>query len=614
MLPQQIYPAKLRWMGMGLFLILLLGVGGFAQLLHKYETKDKTQELLNKGNSLVSLIALHPLNELKGQKSDFFRRTLSEYISAEGLVYCYIHDRAGNPLISLAPQNIAPRIPQEIRAKSLYTMGLTFQAFTLTGTDNRFYEFAKPIFEEGERCGTARVGLQVPAVSLFQPEHIGLLAMIAFLVLSTVTLGYYGMAHVLQPLRRVFQSADAQVLCPSGNSTPSEKGPGMVPILQDLETSFFRLKENLKQTENRNLEMATKLGVARFEQNQISKIIDSIPFGIIITDIQDHISYINARMLNLLKSKREQVVDRPLPQVLAGEEILSFLAQYGDSQSHGSTETTFPGSAANEVFQVTLSSMKDEEGSVIGKIISARDVTREKSLEKTQQEFIDNIAHEFLTPLTTIKSYNEMLMDNEVEDAEMQKEFYNIISEQTNRLSRLIQNLLNLSKIEMGTLCPSNGLVKTDWLVGNSISAVESNALKKNITIKKMLPDQFPSLIGDKDLLQTAIINVLANAVKYSPKDTEISLSLREENKMVVFDVIDQGFGISDEDLPRIFDRFYRSKDAGVVEQTGSGLGLAMTLEIIQLHSGEIEVHSEPGKGSHFTIRIPKEDYYLGKE
>jgi signal transduction histidine kinase len=308
------------------------------------------------------------------------------------------------------------------------------------------------------------------------------------------------------------------------------------------------------------------------------------------------------------------VLDRPLPEVLASEEILSFLGQHRDSQSPGSMETTFPESAPHEVFQVTLTPMRDEEGTVVGKMISARDITREKSSEKAQQEFLDSIAHEFLTPLTTIKSYNEMLMDGEVEDAEVKKDFYNVISEQTNRLGRLIQNLLNLSKIEMGTMTPNNGLVKTDLLIASSISTVEPNALKRNITIKQDLPDQFPSLIGDKDLLQTAIINILGNAVKYSPKDTEITFSLHEENKLVVFDVVDQGFGISEEDLPHVFDRFYRSKDPNVVEQTGSGLGLAMTLEIIQLHGGEVEVQSELGKGTHFSIRIPKEEYFLGKE
>jgi two-component system phosphate regulon sensor histidine kinase PhoR len=207
-----------------------------------------------------------------------------------------------------------------------------------------------------------------------------------------------------------------------------------------------------------------------------------------------------------------------------------------------------------------------------------------------------------------------MLSDGEVYEVDMQKEFYNTISEQTNRLKRLIKNLLNLSKIEMGSLTLNSGLVKTDWLLEDSMNIVGPLAQKKNIVINKNHPDQFPSLIGDKDLLKTAIINVLGNAVKYSPEDSEISFTLMEEKNMVVFEIIDNGHGISDEDLPHIFDRFYRSGDPNIADQTGSGLGLAMTLEIIQLHGGEIEVESELGKGTHFFIRIPKEEYYIGEQ
>ena len=207
-----------------------------------------------------------------------------------------------------------------------------------------------------------------------------------------------------------------------------------------------------------------------------------------------------------------------------------------------------------------------------------------------------------------------MLMDNEVEDREMQKEFYNTISEETTRLSRLIQNLLNISKIEMGSLTLSTGLVKTDWLVEDSLSSVEKMAQKKNIIIEKNVPDNFPSLVGDKELLKTSMINLLGNAIKYSPENSQITFSLINQKDMVIFDVIDTGYGISEEDLPHIFDKFYRADDPNIREQTGTGLGLVMTSQIIQLHGGEIEVQSEPGKGTHFTVRFPIEEYQLGKQ
>lgn len=616
MVQKQRSPAKFRWMGIGLFIFVLAGMAAFGQILVRHDQKNKTQGILNRGNYLVSLIALHPLEDLNGEKSEFFLRTLTEYVASEGLTYCFIHDSAGKSILSLASHDLISKIPSHIQTKSLYAAGLTSQSFQMSDAQYTFFEFAKPIFEGGHRKGTVRLGLKLPPSSILSMERIGLFAIIAFLIMATITLAYYGLSVAFRPLRNLYEDPGISRLCSDPVLLHPEKAGGMIQIVKDLESSFMRLREVLKITETNNVELETRLGLATFENNQVHKIIDSIHFGIVVADIHDRISYINSYMLNLMNKKREEAVDRPLHEVLGDEAIASFISQQDSMESNqrGShMETTFPELSPGEIYQVSVLFMKDYEGAVVGKMVTVKNITREKSAEKAKHEFIANVAHEFLTPLTNIKSYNEMLMDGEVEDREMQKEFYNIISEQTNRLSRLIQNLLNLSKIEMGNLTLNSGLVKTDWMVEDSLLAVEAAAQKKNIGIRKNLPDQFPSLIGDKDLLKTAVINILGNAVKYSPENTEISLSLYEDKGMVVFDIADQGYGISEEDLPHIFDRFYRSKDVNIVKQAGSGLGLAMTLEIIQLHGGEIEVESKPDKGTRFVIRIPREEYYLGQ-
>ncbi len=206
-----------------------------------------------------------------------------------------------------------------------------------------------------------------------------------------------------------------------------------------------------------------------------------------------------------------------------------------------------------------------------------------------------------------------MLMDGEIEDSETQKEFYNTINSETTRLSRLIKDLLNFSKIEMGSLTLKMDLVKSDWLFDDCIAAVEGAAKKKNISIQKHLPDNFPSLVGDKDQLKGAVINILGNAVKYTPENGEIHFAITEENDMVIFDIKDTGYGMSEEDLSHIFDKFYRSSNPQISDQQGTGLGLAITSQIIGLHGGEIEVQSELDNGSHFTIKIPKGEVYLGK-
>ena len=127
------------------------------------------------------------------------------------------------------------------------------------------------------------------------------------------------------------------------------------------------------------------------------------------------------------------------------------------------------------------------------------------------------------------------------------------------------------------------------------------------------MPDNFPSLLADKELLQGAIINILGNALKYTPEHGKISFAISDQHETVTFEVIDTGYGIAKEDLPYVFEKFYRSGNKEITAQTGSGLGLAITAEIVRLHGGSIDMQSELGIGTHVTIRMPKEEYYLGK-
>lgn len=429
---------------------------------------------------------------------------------------------------------------------------------------------------------------------------------------------YYGLNLAFKPIKNINQNLKALGGEGDGEKAALTEGPTDVDgVIKSLEQSLILLRQKYKNLESMCIELEANRGLICYETKQFANILDSVYYGIIITDAQDNVTHINSYMLSLLDKKGEEVIDRSLPEVLDHEKILMFISQKDAIEQIGGgnyIEVTFPELAPGEVFQVSLSYLRDEERHVTGKVISTKNITREKSAESAKHEFIAHVAHELRAPLTTIKSYNELLMGGEIEDAETKKEFYNTISEETDRLARLIENLLNISKIERGSLSLNTGPLKTDAFVKDCVAAIEGPAQKKHIKIEKNMPDKFPTLVADKELLKVALINILGNAVKYTPENGTVTFSLSEQDDMVVFDVVDTGIGISKEDLPHVFEKFYRSQDHKITEQTGSGLGLAITAEIIQLHDGEIEAQSEPGEGTHFTVKIPKEQYYLGRQ
>ncbi|MGD8961187.1 MAG: ATP-binding protein [Desulfobacterales bacterium] len=604
-------------MGIVLTVFVLIGIAVFGLVLAQQEKESKLQDLLDRGRYLTGLIALHPTADLKGGKQDFFLRTLTENTSHEGFVYCYMHDQSQQPFVSLVPKDIASDIPHEVQAASLKAMGLSQQTYQLNGTKSTLYEFAKPIFENGKKSGTVRLGFKLPHVSLFSFERIRFLAIITLFIFVVMLFLYYGLMLTLQPLNKL--NRDIQKLCKESDKlgTPSPNNESVVCMVKDFGQNIGQIKDRLTKIESDNMDLASKLGVTSFEKKQIATILNSIPLGIIIADIHNNISYVNKYMLKLLNKDHSESIGCPLEQILEDDELRLFISlkENGMGYKIGNyIESTFPKSAPGDTFNISVSELKNIENGLVGKMIIVRKVTNEKMAEEARRDFIAHLSHEFKTPLTTIKSYSEMLMDGEVNEAETTKDFYNIINMEADRLSSLVQNLLSISRMEMGNLTLNTALVKIDLLVKDSLTAIETAVNNKNILLEKNVSENSPSLMGDKELLKVAIINILSNAVKYTPQNGKVTFSLFNQNGHIIFDVADTGCGISPKDLPYIFDKTYRSEDPVVREVSGSGLGLAIAQEIIQLHGGEIEVRSESGKGSQFTIKLPQEEYHLGIE
>jgi signal transduction histidine kinase len=312
-----------------------------------------------------------------------------------------------------------------------------------------------------------------------------------------------------------------------------------------------------------------------------------------------------------MKLPSQEVIGKTIQDCFDNEELLSFI-EVNQFNGNGFTQKNLDVSlkqfGKEQILHISYLPLLSSEESVLGNVIIVKNITAAQLAKENQSDFIAHVAHELRTPLTTITSYVEMLMDDEVSDRDTKIDFYNTINDEANRLARLISNLLNISKIETGSLTINKDMIKTREFLEDIVHSIEPQAISRNINLESILPDKLSALVVEKDLLRVSILNILGNAIKYTPKGRSITFKVVENDNHIEVNISDTGYGISEEELPHIFDKFFRSSDEQIKQHTGNGLGLALSREIIRLHDGKIEVSSKLGQGTQFKLTLPKED------
>jgi two-component system phosphate regulon sensor histidine kinase PhoR len=244
---------------------------------------------------------------------------------------------------------------------------------------------------------------------------------------------------------------------------------------------------------------------------------------------------------------------------------------------------------------------------VFGTLVLIRDVTAQNLVKEGSGTFIAQVSHELKSPLNVISMYCETLQGGENATEAFLVEAANVIKDETERMTMLINNTLNLTKIEMGSISINRSRVKLKDLLQDAFDSCVRSDQAGSLEFKLDLPAEIGPVAVDKELMRIAINNLLTNAVKYSNPGGVVSLGVEETDSSVRISVRDTGIGIDSGELSRIFDKFYRSECNEVRKRVGHGMGLALAKEIVQLHQGELSVSSELGKGSVFTIEFNKE-------
>ncbi|NLM76441.1 MAG: cell wall metabolism sensor histidine kinase WalK [Clostridiaceae bacterium] len=258
----------------------------------------------------------------------------------------------------------------------------------------------------------------------------------------------------------------------------------------------------------------------------------------------------------------------------------------------------------DKYIRIHLASFTDEENKIDGIVTVIQDITEEHRLDKMRREFVANVSHELRTPLTSVKSYTETLLDGALKEPTIVEHFLEVINDETDRMTRLVKDLLTLSQHDGGVKLNLEDISIAD-LVSSCVERLRREAEIKNQNLKLTVMKDIPIIQGDRYRIDQLLINIIGNAIKYTPEKGRIHVKVYVENEYVKIRVEDNGIGIPEEDLGRVFERFYRVDKARSRQLGGTGLGLAIAKEIALLHGGDIYIRSKVGKGTQLTVELP---------
>ena len=362
----------------------------------------------------------------------------------------------------------------------------------------------------------------------------------------------------------------------------------------DKQIKDFQIQVQLSQKREKNAEA----------------IIYSIRDAVIVIDEYDRLFMANEAAGRLFKFDYKTSQHRPLAEFIGADhsEFAGFLSHSRKSRSQATRrEIEFIENGKQKTFDCVVSCVYDQSRQVCGIVAVLHDVTREKQIQQMKNDFVSHVSHELKTPLASITAYSEMLVDGEANDEQTRIEFYSVIQNQARRLSRLIEDILNTSRIESGLIKVNKEVLSLTMLIEDQLQMIKGYAEEKNIEIIGQKPIVFEQVYVDRDMMSQVIINLLSNAVKYTPSGgtVRISTEVDEVSSLAKVIVTDTGVGIPEDEIEHVFDKFYRV-GANKKQAEGTGLGLNLVKQMVEtVHGGRVFVTSKVGEGSTFGFELP---------
>ena len=350
-------------------------------------------------------------------------------------------------------------------------------------------------------------------------------------------------------------------------------------------------------------ELQSKIRLANEEKSKLMTALTSIDEGVLIVNTHESIEMVSPSLIHILKEPYGKIAGKTLMEAFRNADLQRLFLKFRQSRETATGEITL-GGLHPVILQVSISEIHgypDEEKFMV----VFHNVTRLKKLEQIRTDFIANVSHEIRTPLTAIIGYLETLQNGALESAEDARRFIDVMLRQAQRLHRLVEDLLTISKIELGEMEFHFEPILLSETVDHVISLLEAKAKEKKISMQNDLTRNLPPVKADRDRLCQILVNVLDNAVKFTGSGGRVTIDAEVQDNFVVLRIFDTGMGIPKEELQRLGERFYRVDKARSRELGGTGLGLSIVKHLMLVHGGKMEIDSRLGRGTSVSLFFP---------
>ena len=335
-------------------------------------------------------------------------------------------------------------------------------------------------------------------------------------------------------------------------------------------------------------------------QALINAILQGAPGSFVITDTQRQIRYISPQAATLFQTSQDAAASKTLMEVVRDHRIMDLV--HHCLTTSNPVEEALEYAPGNRQLHLRALPTRDHLGILNGALLALQDVTELRHLERVRQEFIINVSHELRTPLASIKALVETLQEGAIADPSTALDFLQRVGVEVNHLTQLVSELRMLSDVESGQLKREHRVVAVEKLASDAVSRLSARADRKGLQMHVAIPPEMPSVLVDPVGIQQVLMNLLDNAIKFTPTGGHITISAAQRNGEVEIRIQDTGVGISQENLPRIFERLYKADKARASE--GTGLGLAIVKHVVQSNKGRVWAESQLGRGSTFAFTL----------